>query len=187
MTNKSVKTSKKDKDFRLTKQRIVILEQVRRDDSHPTANAIYSAVRTKYPQISFGTVYRNLNFLTEHGLLKECVIDKKSRYEARVDSHVHFVCEECHSIMDMDSQQDDQLIRELQNLASSKKFMIRSENYEIRGVCKNCQKTALPKKAVPELFCIACGSLLEDLEKEAPVCRECCFQINCSYYPKANK
>lgn len=175
----------KKSDWRLTKQRMVILDYVRHNHSHPTVEAIFKGVKKELPKISFGTVYRNLNFLREHGYLKEFTIDKLTRYEGRVDSHVHFVCEQCHGIEDLEGAKDTKFVREMKKLAQHNNFMVRSENYEIRGVCKKCQRALSPKKIAPELFCMACGDLLEDLKKDAPVCEECCFSTNCYYYVPA--
>ncbi|MDD5040523.1 MAG: transcriptional repressor [Patescibacteria group bacterium] len=173
---------RKKADHRLTTQRMVILDYVRKDKSHPTAEKIFNAVKKRLPHISFGTVYRNLNFLRGHGYLKECVIDKVARFEARVDSHIHFVCEKCHSITDVDDTRGSAFFSEVKNLAQSNAFYIRSENFEVQGICRKCSKRHSPHLLTPELFCMACGSLLDDLKKDAPVCKSCCFQTNCSYY-----
>ena len=50
---------------RMTRQRMVILEELRKVKTHPTADELYAMVRTRMPRISLGTVYRNLDFLTE--------------------------------------------------------------------------------------------------------------------------
>ena len=131
--------------------------------------------------MSFGTVYRNLNFLKEHGFVKEFIVDKLSRYESRVDTHLHLVCEHCHQIFDLD---DESLAGQLKELAGKAKFMPRWENFEIRGYCVDCQKKINPRQGLPELFCIACGNLVDELEKEAAVCVSCSFKSNCNYYEK---
>ena len=56
-----------EKTTRMTRQRKLILEELRRMKSHPTADEIYSMVREKLPRISLGTVYRNLQLLTGPG------------------------------------------------------------------------------------------------------------------------
>lgn len=175
------KSAHDHRDWRLTSQRLVILEQVRHDMSHPVAETIYTAVKKKNPSISFGTVYRNLDFLAKHGYIKEFVVDKMSHYEARVDSHVHLICERCHRIEDLP---DKELVIAAKRLSRKEHFFIRSDNLEIRGICADCQKKMSPQEKAPELFCMACGELLEDLAKEAPVCQSCCFQTNCNYYAK---
>ncbi len=172
------------KDYRLTKQRLVILDWVRKSHNHPRAEDVYKGVKKQLKNIGLATVYRNLRFLASHGLLKEFTIDKVTHFESRVDSHVHFVCEKCHSIEEIKDSKDIALIRKLKNLADQNDFYIRSENYEIRGICKKCQKIEHPKKLVPELFCIACGNFTDDLKKEEPVCQECKFNVECNYLKK---
>jgi len=169
------------RDWRLTSQRLTILNHLRRDESHPVAELIYKKVKRQMPSISFGTVYRNLDFLSNHGYIKEFVIDKVSHYEARVDSHVHLICERCHKIEDLP---DKNLVLEAKKLTAKQRFFARSDNLEIRGICSACQKKMSVKEKAQELFCIACGELLDDLNKEAPICKECCFQTNCDYYEK---
>jgi Fur family peroxide stress response transcriptional regulator len=175
------KASKKgnSRDWRLTSQRLDILEFLRHEPGHPTAEQVYRGVKKRLRSIGFGTVYRNLDFLRHHGYIKECVVDKVTRYESRVDSHVHLVCEGCHSINEIDDQHLATLAR---SLAMKGNFFVRSDNFEIRGYCSDCQKKLSPKLKTPELFCMACGELLNDLQQETPVCKDCCFQTNCHYY-----
>jgi len=179
ISQKNIKT--KEKDWRMTKQRIEIFDYVRKNDTHPRAEDIYNGVKKKLKNISVGTVYRNLQFLRDHGYLKEFAVDRVSHFEARVDSHVHFVCDMCHGIEDIDGAKDVELIREFQQVADKNSFYIRSENYEIRGICKHCKKESHPKKMTPELFCIACSNILDDFKKESPVCKECKFSVECAY------
>lgn len=167
------------REWRLTSQRLDILEYLRRQSGHPTAQQVYRGVRKKLPSISFGTVYRNLDFLRRHGYIKESIVDKVGRYESRVDSHVHLVCEHCHSITEVGDSRLSQLAK---RLALNGGFFVRSDNLEIRGYCRACQKKLSPRAKTPELFCMACGELLDDLQKEAPVCQHCCFQTDCKYY-----
>lgn len=186
MSNKIAKISEKktknnisERDkFRLTKQRLAILKYLRSVSTHPAAEIIYKEVKKEFSRISFGTVYRNLKFLREHGYIKEFIVNKVSHFDWRVDSHVHMVCDSCHCIFDLD---DSKLITQLQKLARQDNFLIRYENFQIRGYCKECRKKLSPKKHVPELFCMACSHLLDDLEKESPLCTECKFQVDCVY------
>lgn len=180
MANAKVKA----KDYRLTKQRLVILDWVRKNHIHPNTEKVYKGVKKKLKNISLATVYRNLRFLADHGLLKQFMVDKVAHFESRVDSHVHFVCEKCHGIEEIKNSKDVPLIRELKNIADKSDFYIRSENYEIRGVCSKCKDSSHPKKIIPELFCIACGNLTDDLKLEEPVCHECKFKVECNYLKK---
>jgi Fur family ferric uptake transcriptional regulator len=57
--------------MRLTSQRQVILEELKKVKSHPTANEVYDMVRKRLPRIGLGTVYRNLDLLAERGIIKK--------------------------------------------------------------------------------------------------------------------
>jgi Fur family peroxide stress response transcriptional regulator len=172
------------RDWRVTNQRLAILNTLRADSTHPTAEEVFRKVRRLLPHVSFGTVYRNLNFLRSHGYIKEFVIDRVSRYEGRVDTHVHLVCEHCRTIEDLT---DETLAKEAKRLSYRSNFFARTDNLEIRGLCSRCQKKMSIKKQTPELFCLACGELLDELETAAPVCRSCCFKTNCQYYGHTKK
>ena len=69
---------------------------------HPTADMVYAAVRQIYPNISLGTVYRNLTLLVEQGeVQKICCGEGSDRFDARMDEHYHFICRKCGSVMDL--------------------------------------------------------------------------------------
>jgi Fur family transcriptional regulator, peroxide stress response regulator len=88
---------------RNTRQRAVILNILQETNSHPTAETIYRAARRVIPNISLGTVYRNLNFLRDQGLVLE--IRPKdggsSRFEGRQTPHAHFHCMGCNGLLDI--------------------------------------------------------------------------------------
>lgn len=91
------------KKSRNTRQRAVILDILNRTHAHLTAEAIYREARKVLPNISLGTVYRNLNFLREQGLAKEIRSqgDTSSRFEGSNPPHAHFHCSACHSVTDI--------------------------------------------------------------------------------------
>ena len=89
--------------YRNTVQRSVILDEVRAADGHLTAGEIFERVRRRDPRIAYGTVYRALHLLAEHGLVQELTFaDQASRYDKRVDRHDHVHCLECGLLMDVD-------------------------------------------------------------------------------------
>jgi Fur family peroxide stress response transcriptional regulator len=93
------------KKSRNTKQRAVILEILKKSGVHvhPTAEAIYQEARKVLPNISLGTVYRNLNFLREQGLAREIRTNSEasSRFEGKCPPHAHFHCTECQAVLDL--------------------------------------------------------------------------------------
>jgi Fur family peroxide stress response transcriptional regulator len=123
---------------RNTKQRQAILDILRRTTSHPTADAVYDAVRKSIPNISKGTVYRNLRILKDTGMISELNLNGTvSRYEARQENHYHFRCEKCGHVYDLDEPVDTELDK---RVAKKTGFAVSYHQTEFRGLCKDCQK-----------------------------------------------
>lgn len=75
----------------------------RRD--HPTADAVYSGIREEFPNISLGTVYRNLNLLVELGEINKVTCgDGKDHFDADTSPHYHFLCRKCGAVLDLPLQ-----------------------------------------------------------------------------------
>lgn len=70
-------------------------------EDHPTADMIYTNIRKEFPNISLGTVYRNLSLLVELGEIKKITTDGADRFDARVTPHSHFICRRCGCLLDM--------------------------------------------------------------------------------------
>lgn len=117
--------------MRLTKQRKIILEELRKVKTHPDAKQVYEITRKKIPHISFGTVYRNLHVLKELGLIQELDYEV-SRYDGDTSEHYHFTCEKCKRIIDIFHHFD------IKNLRTEHK--IKSFNLEFSGLCNECIK-----------------------------------------------
>jgi Fur family ferric uptake transcriptional regulator/Fur family peroxide stress response transcriptional regulator len=119
---------------RNTNQRKVIYEILKSTDIHPTADWIYERARKIMPNISLGTVYRNLKILKDEGLILELNDGKQSRFDARTDNHLHFKCEMCNSIYDIDfnaiSLQINDKILDV--------FNVKSVDIVLNGICPKC-------------------------------------------------
>lgn len=91
------------KKSRNTRQRAVILDLLKQRCDHPTAETVYKEARRVIPNLSLGTVYRNLNFLRDHGLVREIRPSDggSSRFEGIVSPHAHFHCVNCHGLLDI--------------------------------------------------------------------------------------
>ena len=124
--------------FRQSKQRQRMLELLRASDNHPTADWLYEHLKKEFPQLSLGTVYRNLAILTEQGLVQK--IDFGStfdRFEARVTPHYHLICEQCRSIEDFDMP----IYTEFNDQANAvTDFTIQRHRIEFFGLCQKCNK-----------------------------------------------
>lgn len=115
--------------MRNTKQRNCIFDIVNNSFNHLNAYQVYNIAKNVIPNISLGTVYRNLAWLCENNKIKAIVVNGIVRYD-RNDFHSHFVCNECNSIIDI--FQD----KSVSNLIDGNLVI----DYDIKyyGICKNC-------------------------------------------------
>ena len=87
---------------RITRQRVIILEELRKVRSHPTADELYHMVRQRLPRISLGTVYRNLDMLAEQGeILKIESAGNSKRFDGIAAPHQHVRCIRCGRVADI--------------------------------------------------------------------------------------
>lgn len=142
--DKIVETFRK-KDYRVTKQRLIILDTLRNTTNHPTAENIYDLVKLQIPDISLGTVYRTLGVLEELNLLQKISCGESySRYDANVEKHYHAICLECGRILDVRGNLPDDLE---EHFFVETGFTITEHGLTFGGYCKDCK----PKKEVVNL------------------------------------
>jgi Fur family ferric uptake transcriptional regulator len=125
------------KDMRLTNQRKVILEELRAVTSHPTADELYEMVRKRLPRISLGTVYRNLEVLSNCGLiLKLEVAGQQKRFDGDTSPHHHVRCIHCGRVGDVSR------VRELPDFEEGfeSDFTIVGHRLEFHGICPDCRR-----------------------------------------------
>ena len=86
-----------------SRKRQAILDVMRASYEHPSAETVYSALKPDYPELSLGTVYRNLTVLRDEGLII-CVgtVAGQERYDARTAPHAHFACTRCRRVIDLE-------------------------------------------------------------------------------------
>jgi Fur family peroxide stress response transcriptional regulator len=123
--------------MRKTRQKTAILEVLRGTTSHPTADWIYKEVRKKIPNISLGTIYRNLRQLCRSGEILELELcGNYSRFDARNDNHYHFRCERCGQVFDVDEPINPEIDK---TTARRTGFRINYHRLEFYGLCLDCQ------------------------------------------------
>jgi Fur family peroxide stress response transcriptional regulator len=121
---------------RKTRQKEAILAVLRSTNSHPAADWIYEEVRKDIPNISLGTVYRNLRLLCKsREILELDMCGALARFDARQDNHYHFRCEKCGQVFDVDLPVDDEIDG---RLALETGFEVTSHRLEFRGLCRDC-------------------------------------------------
>jgi Fur family ferric uptake transcriptional regulator len=121
---------------RLTQQRKIILEELQKVYTHPTAEEIYEMVRARLPRISLATVYRNLEALEEAGLVLKLQAKNngKARYDGDVKRHCHLVCKGCSKVIDIFDCQIQVSSKEIKE----HNFFVISDHLEIPGFCQKC-------------------------------------------------
>lgn len=127
-----------NRKFRATEQRRVIVEELRRLDTHPTANEIYEIVRARLPRISLGTVYRNLEILSESGTIKKLeMAGSQRRFDGDTDPHYHVKCIRCERVSDADLPSVAEAIGALKEVSG---YKIVFSHIEFCGICPECRK-----------------------------------------------
>jgi len=127
-----------------TKQREAVLKFLKNTHAHPTADQIYTEVRKEIPNISKGTVYRNLQILCENGDISELNLHGTlSRYEEKQDRHYHFRCDRCGRVFDLDEPVNTEIEK---RVTARTGFKVLSHQTEFRGLCKDCEQNKKYKK-----------------------------------------
>jgi Fur family peroxide stress response transcriptional regulator len=121
---------------RLTHQRMEIFREVAQTGDHPDAEMVHERVRKRMPTVSLDTIYRTLWLLNDHGLITTLGPSReRTRFDANLIRHHHFVCTRCGLTRDFYSEKLDDL-----KLPSSAKAFGRIETtlVEVQGVCREC-------------------------------------------------
>ena len=123
--------------FRTSRQRNRILELLRSTETHPTADWLYEQLKKEFPNLSLGTVYRNLGFLVDQNLVKKIHFGSTfDRFEANTTPHYHLICESCGKILDFEMPVYDKLNEQAKKLTT---FTIRHHKLEFFGICDSCR------------------------------------------------
>lgn len=125
------------KQARNTRQLEVIWAAIQHDQSHPTADQVYEKVRRKLPNISLGTVYRNLQKLVADNKLQILIFGRSQRFDPLVERHQHFICERCDQVYDvlLDHQHEIKPAK-----LPHEGFKVTSHQLAFYGTCKHCSK-----------------------------------------------
>jgi len=124
--------------LRMTQQRQVILEELRKVTTHPTADEICQVVRQQMPHISLATVYRNLDILAANGLIQKLELaGHQKRFDGDAEEHLHVRCHSCGRIADLPAKPIDVPLEEIQQVTD---FKITGHRVEFLGLCPECSK-----------------------------------------------
>ena len=121
--------------MRQSNRRDAILKVLRENRTHPTADEVYCLVREQYPNVSLGTVYRNLKYFVQQGLVNTLeTTDACLHYDGDTEAHCHFICEKCGKIIDVfESVEPPCKLNEHGVSVTSSKAVF-------YGVCADCNK-----------------------------------------------
>lgn len=123
----------KNKNIRLSHQRLKVLEYMSSSKSHPTVDQIYTDLIKEIPTLSKTTIYNTLDTLIDASLVKMVSIeDNETRYDATTEAHGHFKCESCRKIFDFDIDFNSFQTNGLSN------FKVDQKDIYFKGTCPQC-------------------------------------------------
>ncbi|PWL57902.1 Fur family transcriptional regulator [Merdimmobilis hominis] len=123
---------------RFSRQRQMVLDVVKNRTKHPTADKVYEILKKDHPEISLGTVYRNLNLLAEMGEISRVETSSvKDHFDGNQHPHAHFVCRKCGGVFDLNLD-ISQLLQSAKGVEGS--FQVEDCKVLVQGVCEDCLK-----------------------------------------------
>lgn len=127
--------------MKYSKQREALLTLLRSTRSHPSADWLYENLREEFPNISLGTVYRNLAVLADNGeIIKIRTSSNKEHFDGFVHKHHHFVCRGCDKIMDVSI---DGIENAEKQAAQKLQATVEDSSLVFYGLCRECSKKQL--------------------------------------------
>ena len=120
-----------------SRQRELILNYLKGTKEHPSAEQIYAELKPENPALSLSTVYRNLNLLSEYGVIQKLAVGESGeRFDADTSDHGHFICTDCHRVTDVFSLPFD---KDALTACLENHCLINQYKIFLYGVCGKCQ------------------------------------------------
>ena len=119
MTNPKIRfdellSALKERDYRLTPQRVELVRLIAVSEGHPSAAQLYKKIKARFPTISHATVYKTLTLLKEMGQVLEIDLRDDSHYDGnRPHPHPHLICMNCNKIVDGNLEIDLSVCKEV--------------------------------------------------------------------------
>jgi len=123
---------------RNTVQRQIVLDALKKLNTHPTIDEVYTTIHTEHPSISRMTVYRNLRQLAANGIIRKVTLsDGLERYDERIGQHYHFKCKNCGGIFDVDIEYLAAINDQVHG-----KYGVQVDEHDVvfSGTCLKCKK-----------------------------------------------
>ena len=127
------------KTLKYSRQRESIKASLMNRHDHPTADALYASIREEFPNISLGTVYRNLVLFQQQGLIQSIgVVKGQERFDGCIAPHSHLICTCCGAVMDLPHPMLDDGDLD-QTVSAQYGFLVQRHELIFYGTCENCQ------------------------------------------------
>jgi len=127
----------KERDFRLTPQRVELVRLIAVSQGHPNAAQLYEKIKVQFPTMSHATVYKTLTLLKEMNQVLEIDLHGDSHYDGnRTDPHAHLICTHCGKILDGDMILDLAAIRRMEE---SSGYTLLRPIVSLYGLCADCK------------------------------------------------
>ena len=126
-----------ERAIRYSRKREAILTQIQGTSCHPSAEWVYKQLRPLHPDLSLGTVYRNLAFFRKRGLVRSVgVVQGQERFDAITTPHSHFVCNCCGTVLDLPDVRPERGLE--QTVSTQYGFAVERCELTFYGLCPNC-------------------------------------------------
>jgi len=121
-----------------SRQRDIILETLKENVVHPTAEYLYGVLKEKNSGISLATLYRNLNQLADKGIIKKIEgLETSSHFDHNTYEHYHFICDKCKRVFDIPVEIAPDIAEKTQHATG---FDVKGYDIVIHGICNECKK-----------------------------------------------
>lgn len=122
------------------RKRDAILSYLQHTDAHPSAETVYAGLKSTMPDISLGTVYRNLSLFKEQGMVQSLgSVKGVERFDGNINPHVHFICTCCGAVKDLHEMHIPQELNSRAAVLSHAK--IQACQLSFTGICQECAET----------------------------------------------
>ena len=119
------------------KKRDAILNCLRMSKSHPSAEELFTQLKPQIPDLSIGTVYRNLSLFKEQGLATTvATVNGVERFDANTMPHVHFICSQCDAVLDLKEISVPQQLKTA--VEDSSGCHVEGCQLSFTGICEKC-------------------------------------------------
>ncbi len=138
---------------RYSKKREAILNAIRATDIHPSAEWVYQTLKPTHPDLSLGTVYRNLSLFQQQGIIQSVgVVNGQERFDGVATPHSHFICRSCGAVMDLHRVKLDPAL----DRSIAEEYGLAVERHELTfyGSCQACMTKEQSKMPTKESICV---------------------------------